>query len=139
MLGARHDRRHVGPVLEQLAVAEGIGEQRAGVRSETGEQGQLLAAYEHVHGVDLDHADAVEHAAQVTAVDTAGRAAVGETLGGQRHAAGLGDGELDGRRGHGDQSRSRRRSQNCSTASRKRPVSSSVTSIVRARYPRGAR
>ena len=72
MLGARHDRCHVRPVLEQLAVVEGVGEHRAGVRSETGEQRQLLAAYEHVDGVDLDHADAVEHLAQVTAVDAAG-------------------------------------------------------------------
>ena len=42
--------------------------------------------------------DAVEHPAQVAAVDPAGRAAVGEALGGERDAAGLGGRELDGSR-----------------------------------------
>ena len=49
--------RDVGPVLEQLAGGDGVGDQRARVRAEAGEQRQLVAAHEHVDRVDLDEAD----------------------------------------------------------------------------------
>ena len=86
----------MGPVLEQLAGGDGVGDQRAGVRPEAGEQRQLLAAHEHVDGVDLDQADVVEHAAEVPAGDPAGRPRPGEALGGERDAAGRVGGETSG-------------------------------------------
>ena len=55
------------PVLEQLAGGDGVGDQRAGVGAEPGEQGQFLAAHGDVDRVDLDQADVVEDAAQVLA------------------------------------------------------------------------
>ena len=122
MLGARARSPPCGAQYSNSSPSpSGVGEQRAGVRAEAGEQRQLLAAHEHVDGVDLDHADAVEHPAQVAAVDPAGRAPVGEALGGERHPAGLGGGELDGpaaiaiRRGRVGARRTR------STASRNAP------------------
>ena len=42
----RHDRGDVRPVLEQLAGGDGVGDQRAGVGAEPGEQGKFLAAHE---------------------------------------------------------------------------------------------
>ncbi len=132
VLRARRDRRHVRPVLEQLAVVEGGGEHRPGVRAEASEQRQLLAAHEHVHRVDLDDPDAAEHPAQVAPVDAPRRPALGQALGGDGHAPGIAGRQLD-------HASPRRASQKSSTAARKRPVSSSETSIERARYPRGAR
>ena len=90
MLAARDDRRDVGPVLEQLAVVDGVGEHRARVRAEAGEQRQLLAAHEHVHRVDLDHVDAVEHLAQVAAVDASGSVAGRRTPGRRGRCGGPG-------------------------------------------------
>ena len=58
------------------------------MRAEAGEQRQLLAAHEHVDGVDLDDADTVEDLAQVAPIDAAGGPAVGQALGGDRHAGG---------------------------------------------------
>ncbi len=90
----------MGPVLEQLSVVDGVGDQRARVRAEPGEQRQFLAANEHVDRVDLDQPDRVEHAAKVAAV-TAGRARPGEALRGERDPAGGIGGERDGGwRGH---------------------------------------
>ena len=92
----RHQRGDVGPVLEQLAGGDGIGDQRARVRAEASEQGEFLAAYEDVDGVDLDQPDVVEHAAQVLAGDTAGRAWPGEPLGCEGDASGRVSGEARG-------------------------------------------
>ena len=61
-------------------VRRGIGDQAARVRPEPGEQRQLLAAHQHVDRVDLDQPDAVEHAAEVTPVDTSLRPGIGEAL-----------------------------------------------------------
>ena len=69
----RHVGGDVGPVLEQLAGGDGVGDQRARVGAEAGEQRQLVAAHEHVDGVDLDEADVVEDAPEVLAGDPAGR------------------------------------------------------------------
>ena len=91
---------HVGglvhPVLEQLAVGGRVGDERTWVWAEPGEQRQFLAAHQHVHRVDLDDADALEHAAQVPAIDTPGGARIGESLRRERDAACLCEGELDG-------------------------------------------
>ena len=73
-------RRHVHPVLEQVTPLGGVVDVGARVRAEAGEQRQLLAAHEHVDRVDLDHADAVEHTAEVATIDATGRARIGETL-----------------------------------------------------------
>jgi hypothetical protein len=62
------------------------------MRAEPSEERQLLAANEDVHRVDLDHVDALEHAAQVATVDPAGRSPLGETLSCECDAAGLGGG-----------------------------------------------
>ena len=94
----RDVRRLVAPVLEQLAVGRRSREQVPRVRTEAGEQRQLLRAHEDVHRVDLDEPDPVHHPPQVAAVHPAGRARVGEALRGQRHPPGLRAGE--GERGH---------------------------------------
>ena len=67
--------------------ATASGMQGARVRPEPGEQRQLVAAHEHVHRVDLDEADLVEHPSQVSTVDAAGRARLGKALGGEGRAA----------------------------------------------------
>ncbi len=82
-VGGRQDARHVRPVLEQLAGRHRVGDERARVRPEAGEQRQLVAAHEHVHRIDLDDADLVEHAPQVSAVDAAGGPRLGEALRGE--------------------------------------------------------
>ena len=66
------------------------------MRAEAGEQWQLLAAHEHVDGVDLDDADAFEHLPQVAAVDPSGRAWVGEALCGDSHSPRLVGRQRDG-------------------------------------------
>ena len=93
---ARHDGRHVGPVLEQLTGFERVGQQVARMRPESGEEGQLLTAHEHVDGVDLDDADAIEHLPHVAAVDPSGRARVGEALRGDGHSPRLVGRQRDG-------------------------------------------
>ena len=87
-------RRLVHPVLEQLTGRGGIGDERARVRAEPGEQRQLLAAHQHVDRVDLDQADPVEHAAQVPAIDPALRARVGEALRAEGDATRRGERDL---------------------------------------------
>ena len=56
--------------------------------AEPGEQGQLLAAHEHVDRVDLDQTDPVEHLAEVASIDVGpvGRWTA-QALGGERDAA----------------------------------------------------
>ena len=66
--------------------------------TESGEDRQLLRAHEHVDRVDLDQADAVEHAAQVPAVDAALRPGIGQPLRGEADAPGLGERERERRR-----------------------------------------
>jgi hypothetical protein len=60
-----------------------------------GEQRQLVAAHQHVHRVDLEQADPVEHPTQVAPVDAPGRAWVGEALGGEGDPLRLRVGEGD--------------------------------------------
>jgi hypothetical protein len=59
----------------------------ARVRSESGEEGQLLRPDEDVDGVDLDDTDPLKDAAHVAAVDAAAGPRVDETLGGERDPA----------------------------------------------------
>ena len=96
----RDVRGLVTPVLEELTLGGGGRDQRAGVGAEPGEERELLAAHEHVHGVDLDQARAVEDATQVAPVDAALRTGIGETLGGKRDATD-GSQRQDGRTGAG--------------------------------------
>ena len=59
--------------LEQIMGSGGVGDQRTRMRSEPGEQRQLLAADEHVDRVDLDEPHPVDDAAEMPAVDAARR------------------------------------------------------------------
>ena len=97
----RHERCRVGPVLEQVAVVDGVGDQRARMRAEPGEQRQLLAAGEHVDRVDLDQADVVEHPPQVLTGHPTGGARAGEPLRGEGDPARGVDGESFGHRSTG--------------------------------------
>jgi len=74
----------VHPVLEQLSVARRVVDQGPRVGTQPCEEWELLAADEDVDRVDLDQPDPVEHTPEVTAVDSPGRARIGETLGAER-------------------------------------------------------
>ena len=62
----------MAPVLEHLAAAlQPAGQRGAVVGAEAGEEGQLVAAGEHVDGVDLHEPQAVQHPAEVAPVHPA--------------------------------------------------------------------
>ena len=67
--------------------------------TEPGEHRELLAAGQHVDGVDLYQPHPLQHPASVAAVDGARGTAIGETLGRQRDAPGLGCRQSVGHRG----------------------------------------
>jgi len=90
--------RLVHPELEQVAMAGGVVDQRARVRSEASEQWQLLAAHQHVHRVDLDEAHPFESTAEVPTVDPPGGTRVVETLRSEREPSRLRVREIPGRR-----------------------------------------
>ena len=95
----RDQRGLVTPVLEDLTRLPEPGvEGGAVVDAETGEEGHVVGAAEHIHRVELDESHPVHDPAEMTDVDAARRSGVGETLGAQRKAAGLVDGELSHRR-----------------------------------------
>ena len=83
----RHVTRLVDVELEQLVRGRGVGDQRSRMRSQPGEQWQLLAAYEDVDRVDLDDPHPVDDAAEMTAVDTTSGPRIVEPLRGERDAA----------------------------------------------------
>ena len=83
MLGG-HMAGLVDPVLEQLAVGSGVVDQAARMRTQPGEQRQLLAAHQHVDRIDLDQTHPVERAAEVAAVDATRGATIAEALGAER-------------------------------------------------------
>ena len=95
----RHMARLVDPVLEQLAVRRRVTDQVAWMRPKPREKWQLLAAHEHVDGIDLDQADLSEHLAQVPAIDLASRPRISKSLGGEGDPARLVRGDV--RRRHG--------------------------------------
>ena len=82
----------MGPVLDEpprRPVASPV-EDRAVVRTEAGEEREVVAARQHVDAVDLDDADPVDDALDVTHGGREGlRARVEEALGGDRDPAGL--------------------------------------------------
>ena len=97
VLLGRDEAGLVHPVLEQLAVARRVVDQRARVRTEPREQRQFLAAHEHVDRVDLQQPDPVEHPPQMPPVDATGRARIAEALRRERNPLRLRVGERDGR------------------------------------------
>ncbi len=90
----RDERRLVRPVLD---VRRPPGEQepvelRLVVRSQPGEEREVVAALEHVHGVDLQHGEALQGEVQLARADGAGGAP--EALRREGDAAGLGGGDI---------------------------------------------
>ncbi len=100
MVGGRYVRGLVDPVLEQLAGPGGIVDQRPRVGTEAGEQRKLLAAHQHVDGVDLDDPHPIDDAAQMATIDAPGRPRIVESLGAERDPTRLRVRELHRRR-HG--------------------------------------
>ncbi len=96
LVGDRHQRGLMAPVFEQAGLlAPGFGLQGiAGVVAKAGELGQVVGAGDDVDAVDLDDAEAVYGVAKV-AGRRGGRARLGEALGGQGDAPGLGGREGD--------------------------------------------
>ena len=105
-----HVTRLVDVELEQLVRGRGVGDQRSRMRSEPGEQRQLLAAHEHVDRVDLDEPHPVDHPTEMTTVDAALRPRVVEALGRERDTSSLRprDDGCSRHRGAADVSRRRR-------------------------------
>jgi len=85
----------VRPVLHKEVAGRGRRpvEERPIVGAETRVHRQVVAAAQHVHAVDLDDADPVDHLTQVVRGDRAGRARVGESLRSQCYVACLGKGQ----------------------------------------------
>ena len=64
-------------------------EQLGVIRTEPGEQRQVVAAREDVHRVDLQNPEPLHHAVQVTGRYRRGRTSATESLGSQGDASGL--------------------------------------------------
>lgn len=60
---------------------------------EPGEERQFLRTTEHVHRVDLDQPDPIDHPASVASVGRPGGAPIGESLGTEGDATGEGRAE----------------------------------------------
>jgi hypothetical protein len=88
----------VHPVFEEFTSLGGVGDQRAGMWTESGEQWQFLAAHQNVDRIDLDEPDAVKHLAEMSAVDPTGRTSVIESLRAQRDSPRLRKREFGHRR-----------------------------------------
>ena len=73
-------RRLVHPVLEHLPALRGVGDHRARMGPETGEQGKLLTTHQDIDGVDLDEPHPIEHLSEVAPINPPVRTRVGETL-----------------------------------------------------------
>ena len=89
----------MAPVLEHLAGPPQPPVQgRAVVGTEPGEKGHVMGAAEDIDRVELDEADSIDDAPEMTHVDPACGPRVVKALGAQRDTAGLFDGELPHRR-----------------------------------------
>ena len=88
----RHEGRLVVPVLEHLAAAPQPARQRGSVvRTQAGEERELVAAGEDVHGVDLHQPESAHDPAEVAPIHAAGGSGVVEALRVERDPAGLSD------------------------------------------------
>ena len=96
----RNERGGMTPVLEQLAASvRHLIEQRHAVRPQPREQRHVVRPHHHIHRVDLQHPDAVDHPPQVTHIDAPRRPSVGKALRRQGDTARLRQREVG--RGHG--------------------------------------
>jgi hypothetical protein len=84
----RQERCLVTPILEELTIRRHSRDEISLMGSKASEQRQLLAAHDHVDGVDLHESDASEDPSGMTAIDAAGRSRIGKSLRGQRDPPG---------------------------------------------------
>lgn len=89
----RQQRRLMPPVFEQRAppplAPSGLFKYQRGVVAQTGKQRQVMGAHHGIDRINLQDAQALDHAVEVRSLDQCRRLAPGKTLGRQRHASSL--------------------------------------------------
>jgi hypothetical protein len=89
----RAERRHPGPILEEVALLQRPPQQIGVVRTKPGEKGELMSPLDDVDRVDLEDAHGAHRPTHVADVRRASRPRSGKTLGGEGGSPRLRPGE----------------------------------------------